>query len=472
MNKEDICYLPAYEMLEKIKSQELSSLEITEALIERINKLNPVLNAYCTTTFDLAREIAEKADKLVKGGQDLPPLIGIPTSIKDLMQTKGIRTTYGSKLYEKFIPEVNDVAVERLLDAGCVLLGKTNTPEFGHVPVTINLIFGETKNPWNTGKTSGGSSGGSAASVAAGMGPLSLGSDGGGSIRLPSCLCGVFGFKPTFGRIPRYPTVGIAFWTMDHYGPIVRYVKDAALMMDVMKGFHPMDKNTFPDEGIKYFDKIEDKLNKLKIGTSLNLGFNRLIEPEIKEIVSNAFTKFNEFNWSVEEVKLKLKKPEFAFNVLVTMGYAYDLQKQYNSNPEILSPDLVKMIKAGLSYNAIDVGKALAIRMTVYEVFNKYFKDYDILLTPTTPVPAFDLGQTYVPKIAGKATSFTGWMCYTYPFNMTGLPAATVPCGFTKDGLPVGMQIIGNRYNDLLVLQVAKAFEEIAPWQDKKPEIK
>jgi aspartyl-tRNA(Asn)/glutamyl-tRNA(Gln) amidotransferase subunit A len=455
-------------MAAKIKSQEIPSVEITEAIIERIEKINPIINAYCTTTFDLAREMARNADETIKRGGKIGLLQGIPTSIKDLMQTKGIRTTYGSKLYEDFIPEQNDIAVQRLLDANCVLMGKTNTPEFGHIPVTQNYIFGQTKNPWNLEKTSGGSSGGAAASVASGLGPLALGSDGGGSIRLPSCLCGVYGLKPTFGRIPRYPPVGIAFWSMDHYGPIVRYVKDAALMLDVMKGYHPFDKNTFPDEGTDYVKSLKEMPKNLKIGYSLDLGFSKAIEPEVEKQFLESVPKFEKFGWNVEEAKIKLRKPEFGFNVLVTMGYAFDLKKDMAKRPDDFSPDLKRLIEAGTSYNAMDIGKAWAVRQTVYEVFHKLFEEYDILLTPTTPVPAFELGATTVPKIAGKGVSFVGWMNYTYPFNMTGLPAASIPSGWIR-GLPIGMQIIGKRYDEKTVLQLSKAFEEVAPWQDKKP---
>ncbi|MCK4383909.1 MAG: amidase, partial [Candidatus Lokiarchaeota archaeon] len=232
MKKEDICFMSAFEMREKIETQELSSIEITETIIERIEKVNPIINAYCTPTFELARETAKKADEAVKRNEKLGLLHGIPTSIKDLMQTKGIRTTYGSKLYEDFIPEQDDIAVQRLIKAGCVILGKTNTPEFGHIALTNNKLFGETKTPWDIERNSGGSSGGAASAAASGIGPLSLGSDGGGSIRVPSSCCGVYGLKPTFGRIPSYPRIGIVFNSMDHYGPLVRYVKDAALMLN------------------------------------------------------------------------------------------------------------------------------------------------------------------------------------------------------------------------------------------------
>ncbi|MHA1105106.1 MAG: amidase [Promethearchaeota archaeon] len=475
MNKEEIYFMSAVDMAEAIKNGEETSSEILEVFIERIEKVNPIINAYCTPTFEMAREMAKKADDSIKNGQNLGSLTGIPTSIKDLMLLKGVRTTYGSLLHENFIPEDDEIVVKRLKKAGCVILGKTNTPEFGSIALTNNKIFGETKNPWNTETNSGGSSGGAAASVAAGIGPLALGSDGGGSIRVPSSCCGVYGLKPTFGRIPRYPHDGIAFWSMDHYGPIVRYVEDAALMLNVMKGHYPGDSNSFPNDNIDYTKIFEDKPKKLKIGYSMSLGFGKILEDEVKENVLNSAQKFEKYDWDVEETKLKIKNPGTAFKTLVSVGYAYDLQKDYASRSEDITPDLKASIRLGLDNNSMNIGKAREQRKRVYEVMYQYFKDYDILITPTTPHPAFKPGWlesgTSFPTVGKKTLSTISWMSYTYPFNMTGLPAASIPSGWTKSGLPIGMQIVGKRYDEKTVLQVSKAFEEIAPWQNKRPEI-
>ncbi|MFX0022994.1 MAG: amidase [Candidatus Hermodarchaeota archaeon] len=473
MNKEDICFMSAWEMREKIKTQELSSEEITEVIIKRIEKINPIINAYCTPTFELARETAKKSDSSVRKGEELGLLNGIPTSIKDLMQTKGIRTTYGSKLYEDFIPDQDDIVVQRLMKAGCVVLGKTNTPEFGHMALTKNKIFGETKNPWDQEKNSGGSSGGAASAVASGLGPLALGSDGGGSIRVPSSLCGVYGLKPTFGRIPSYPRIGIAFYTMDHYGPIVRHVKDAALMLNVMKGNHPADRNSFPDDNIDYVEILNHIPKKLKIGYSMNLGFFKALDNEVKENILENIHKFEQLGWEVEEAKIKIKNPELAMKTLVSIGYAYDLQKDFDKTPDILSPDLIATVRLGLDNTPISIGKANEQRKRINEILYQYFKNYDILITPTTPCPAFtpeylESGTIY-PIINNKALSIISWISFTYPFNMSGLPAASIPSGYNNSGLPIGMQIVGKRFDEKTVLQVSKAFEEIAPWQDKRP---
>ncbi|TXT64356.1 MAG: putative amidase [Promethearchaeota archaeon] len=472
MNSNDICYLSAYEMREKIKTQELTSLQITEAIIERIEKFNDKINAYCTPTFDIAREIAKQADKAVKQGKDLPPLHGIPTSIKDLVLTKGIRTTFGCVLYESNVPEVDEVVIERLKNAGMVLLGKTNTPAFGHQAVTDNPIFGKTRNPWNIERTSGGSSGGAGASVASGMGPLALGSDGGGSIRIPSSFCGVYGLKPSYGRIPHYPSAGIKWTGLDHYGPIVRYVKDAALMLDVMAGPFAGDRHSLPKTNITYFDIVDIKPKNLKIGYSFDLGFIKAVDPEVEKAVMDSVQKFDEFGWQQEKIKMKLKRPEMTFNTLVTAGLAHDLEAYLEEWQEKMSPNLVRMVQAGLTYSAVDLERAMYQRKLIHEEIFKQFQKYDVLITPSTAVYPFELGKMFPSKIAGKRASPVAWMSFTFPFNLTGNPAASIPCGWSSEGTPIGMQIVGKQFDEETVLQVSKTFEELQPWQEKKPDLK
>ena len=469
MNKEEICFLPAWEMKEKIESQELSSTEITETIIERIEKINPIINAYCTTTFDLARTMAKEADERVKKGEKIGLLNGIPTSIKDLNQIKGVRTTFGSKIYENNIPEEDGVAIARLRKEGCVFIGKTNTPEFGFKGVTDNLIFGATKNPWNLGRTPGGSSGGAASAAASGMSPLAQGSDGGGSIRHPAGLCGIFGHKPSFGRVPRYPREFIAAHDLSVVGPIVRYVKDAALMLDAMKGPFMKEMFMLPRDDTSYYEIIDDRPNKLKIGYTIDLGFAKFIDPEVEKAVIDSAQKFEKFDWEVEEVRLKIKKPERAFLTMWISLFAYDLKSKLEKWGEKLDPALLKLVEAGLSYGTFDLPKAIIERRNFYEKFMPIFDDYDILITPTTAITAFELGIPYPTKINNVNVSPTAWQPFTYPFNMTGQPAATIPCGWSKEGLPIGMQIVGKTFDDKTVLQVSKAFEDISPWQDKRP---
>lgn len=472
MNNKDIYFISACEMLQKIKSQEASSLEITEKYIERIEKINPLINAYCTKTFDLARKMAKEADNKIRNNKKVGGLVGLPISIKDLNYTKGIRTTFGSKIFEHCIPEEDGIVVKRLKEAGCVILGKTNTPEFGHAGSTHNLVFGETKNPWDLNKTSGGSSGGAAAGIAAGLSVLALGSDGGGSIRIPSCFCGVFGIKPNLGRVPTYPLKNNDKPSiLSCNGPIVRYVKDAALMLDVIKGYYPKDILALPNDDIKYLDQIEQYPKKLKIGYSLNLGHAKQVDSEVEKNVLSAINKFEQMNWEIEEFKVKLRRPEFTFNVIYTVGYANGLKSYLAKWKDKMEPDLIKMIEAGLTYTGVDIEKAMRKRYDLFLKVQQLFQEYDILITPTTAVPAFNLGIMGPTQINGKKVSPTGWTPFSFPFNLTGHPAASVPCGWSNEGLPIGMQIVGKRFDELSVLQVSKAFEELSPWQEKNPSL-
>ncbi|KKK82881.1 hypothetical protein LCGC14_2798950, partial [marine sediment metagenome] len=347
MKREDICFLPAWEMVEKIKSQELTSQEITEVFIERIEKINPIVNAYCTPTFDLARQMAKQADDRIRNNVGIPPLNGIPTSIKDLVPVKGVRTTYGSKIFENFIPDDDATVVKRLKNAGCVILGKTNTPEFGFKGVTDNRIFGATLNPWNLEKTSGGSSGGAAASVVSGMGPLAQGSDGGGSIRHPACFCGVYGLKPTFGRVPSEPGRFKINHGLSVKGPIVNYVSDAALMLDVMKGPHEIDRFSLPDDNLNYFEHLNELPEKLKIGYSLDLGFAKVVDPDFEKAVIKSVYKFEALGWTVEEVKFIGVDPSIAFGTHWIVSNGYNFKPYLDEWRDKMDPMLVTWAEMG-----------------------------------------------------------------------------------------------------------------------------
>ena len=468
MKKEEICYMPAYKMVNAIKNQEITSEEITETIIERFERINPIINAYCTPTFDLARELAKKSDDKVKKGEKLGPLNGIPTSIKDLNKTGGIRTTFGCIIFEDNVPDQDEFIVKKLKDAGIVLLGKTNSPAFGHKAVTDNKIFGETKNPWNREMTPGGSSGGAAAAVASGLGPLAQGSDGGGSIRVPSCLCGVFGIKPSYGRVPRLWDK-MSFYRLSHNGPIVRNVKDAALMLDVMAGSNDIDKYTLSTPELSYVNVLQNVPKKIRIGYSLDLGYVKAIDSEVGSKVAESVYNFEKLDWSVEEIKIKLKQAYRSFVTILVAGLAYDYKKYLKDWKDKMDPTFVNLIESGLNITGLDLMHAELQSINFYNQLTEFFKSFDILVTPTTAVTAFKLGKMFPDKIDGRAVSPAGWMPFTFPFNLTGHPAASIPCGWSNEGLPIGMQIIGPRANDRLVLQVSKAFEDLAPWQGKRP---
>ena len=479
MKKEEICFLSACEMAEKIKTQELTSQEITEVIIERIEKINPIINAYCTPTLELAREMAKKADEAVKKRKKMGLLHGIPVSIKDETETKGIRTTYGSKMFENNIPRKDEAVVRRLRDAGVVILGKTNTPAYGYKGETDNLIFGVTKNPWNLERTPGGSSGGASAAIASGLGPIGIGSDGGGSIRIPSCFCGLYGLKSTFGRVPQnsMKLMGYA-GTFIHKGPLVRYVKDAALVLDIIAGQDESDRYSVPNPNFSYLERLNNTPNNLKIGYSLDLGFAEALDPEVETSVMNGIQKFEEFGWSIEKSRIKLRNPESLFFTLWSSGFGYLLGPFLKEWQDKMEPDLVDLINRGLSFSVKELKIAEVQREMYYSDICRAFKKIDILITPTLSCPAFELGKSLVIEeetgktgviINGKNMTTLGWLPFTYPFNMSGHPAASIPCGWSSDGLPIGMQLVGKRFDELTVLQVSKAFEDISPWQDKRP---
>jgi Asp-tRNA(Asn)/Glu-tRNA(Gln) amidotransferase A subunit family amidase len=374
---------------------------------------------------------------------------------------------------EDNIPAHDEASVKRLKAAGIVLLGKTNTPAFGYKGVTDNLIFGATKNPWNLECTSGGSSGGAASSIASGLGVLALGSDGGGSIRLPSCFCGVYGLKPTFGRVA-HPTMKLAgnLGTLVHKGPIVRYVKDAALMLDVIAGADDSDRYSLPKPTFSYFEKLNEKPKKLKIGYSLDLGFVKAVEPEVKESVLNAVQKFERLDWTVEKGKIRIKDPSGLLTMLWTTSFRQILKPFPNDVKAKLDPGLQFSAYIGRRYSVSDLKAGEVQREMMFERVCKFFKKYDVLVTPTLACPAFKLEKDIMGPnmIDGKKINPTiDWLPFTYPFNLTGHPAASIPCGWTKDGLPIGMQIVGRRFDELTVLQASKAFEELQPWQEKRP---
>jgi len=483
MNKEDICFMSAWKMKEKIIKQELTSEELTETIIERIEKINPIINAYCTTTFDIARDLAKKADTVVKKGEKLGLLHGIPTSIKDNVNVKGIRTTCGCKAFENYIAKEDDIAVKRLKEAGVVILGKTNMPAFGYKGVTDNLIFGETKNPWHLERTPGGSTGGGAAATASGLSPLTQGSDGGGSIRIPSSFCGLYGIKPTFGRIPQTSMkIEGNMGTYVQKGPLVRYVKDAALMLDALVGADDIDRYSIPKPNYSFYDALEEKPKKLKIGYAIDLGNLEIIHSEVEKAVLNAVKIFEQFNWSVEKSNINLlstgqtlrgnvdiENYGLTWSILWIYGLGYFLKPIIEKFGDVLDQDLVQMAQEGFQLTSEDIYRAEIQREIIYDNVCRHFKEFDILITPTMACPAFELGVSSPPKIEGKKVSSGAFSPYTHPFNMSGHPAASIPCGWSKEGLPIGMQIVGKRFDEVTILQVSKAFEEIAPWQDKKP---
>jgi aspartyl-tRNA(Asn)/glutamyl-tRNA(Gln) amidotransferase subunit A len=468
MDNLEICYMPGLEMAEAIKAKKLSPVEIIDAILSRIERLNPKVNAYCTVVSESARKQAKEAEAKLMRSKKLGRLHGVPVSIKDLIFTKGIRTTGGSKIYENFIPEQDAIVVERLKSAGAIILGKTNTPEFGWTAVTVNQLFGATRNPWNLEFHAGGSSGGAAASVAAGMGPLAIGSDGGGSIRIPSSFCGVFGFKPSIGRVPQGPGFPGGWEGLSHIGPITMTVRDAALLMEIIAGRDDRDHLSLVERRLCYLPRLGGDLKGLRVAWSENLGY-AVVDQQVLKLTRAAVNKFRALGCQVEADSPKAKSPEAPFSLVVGSYLVTQLKEQLALWRERIDTGLVRFVERSKDISAVDFITAREKLSGYWMEIQPFFEQYDLLLTPTVAVPSFEVTMPGVREIAGVKVAPIGWMPFTYPFNITGQPAASIPCGWTDKGLPVGLQIIGRRFDDATVLRAAAAFEAALPWAAKRP---
>jgi aspartyl-tRNA(Asn)/glutamyl-tRNA(Gln) amidotransferase subunit A len=465
----EICYMPATELAEAIRRKTMSPVEVIDAVYTRIHAVNPALNAYCTLTEDQARTQARAAETAVMRGGALGPLHGVPVSIKDLVFTKGVRTMRGSKIYEHFVPDEDAPVVERLHKAGAIALGKTTTPEFGFKGMTDSPVTGVSRNPWKLDRTPGGSSGGAAAAVAAGMGPLAVGTDGGGSIRIPASFCGIFGFKGSFGRVAAYPPSAVA--PLSHTGPMTRTVRDAALMFNAIVGPDDRDINSLPHDGADYLAACEGGVRGLRVAWSATLGYAP-VEPEVKQAAEAAANVFaSDLGCRLEAADPGFENPAPIFNVLWVGGLGTYLQPYLAEWKSRLDPALATMVEGLPRLTAADYAGALLQKAMVWDKARAFFQRYDLLLTPTMATVAWEAGKPAPAQIAGRPIVDFGYTPFTFPFNLTGQPAATVPCGFSSDGLPIGLQIVGRRLDDATVLRAAAAFEAARPWAAKRPPI-
>jgi aspartyl-tRNA(Asn)/glutamyl-tRNA(Gln) amidotransferase subunit A len=467
---EDLCFLPATDMARAFRARKLSPVEVMDAVFARIHELNPRINAYCTLTEERAKARAREAEAALTRGDRLPPLHGIPVSIKDLLITKGVRTMYGSRIRETYVPDEDAPSVAKLEREGAILIGKTTTPEFGFQGITESPLTGITRNPWSLEKTCGGSSGGAGAAVAAGLGPLAVGTDGGGSIRIPSSLNGIFGLKPSLGRVAVYPPSPVAF--LVHAGPMTRTVRDSALMLNAMAGPDERDLLSLPADSTDYLEGCEGGIRGLRVAFSPTLGYAK-VDPEVARLVEAAARVFeSDLGAKVEVQDPGFESPWKTFSVLWVTSYGLRLRDLLPEWESRIDPNLVKLTKSMERLGPADYAHAIAARATHWETVRKFFERYDLLLTPTVPVPAFSVGRSAPEGYSSSPEDlipFPDWVPFTYPFNLTGQPAASVPCGFTKEGLPVGLQIVGRRFADKAVLKAAAAFEGARPWAQRRP---
>jgi aspartyl-tRNA(Asn)/glutamyl-tRNA(Gln) amidotransferase subunit A len=471
----EICRMEATRLAGEIRARNLSAVEVVEAVLDRMDRLEPILHAFCTPTPDAAREDAKRIDADLAAGRDPGPLCGVPVGIKDLVATKGVRTAMGSWAYVDFVPDEDDVVVERLKGAGAIVLGKTNVPEFGYSGVGHNPVFETTVNPWNPSMTSGGSSAGSGAAVAAGMGPFAIGSDGGGSVRIPSSFCALFGMKASWGRVPLYPGVkderypGVSSWeSLEHIGPMSRTVADGALMLSVIAGPDDRDRNTLPAPDFDWMEALRGDLKGLHVAYSADWGY-AAVDPRVREVVGRAVSVFErDLGCVVEEANPGWDNPYEAFwGIVINETDLVGMRRLADELGDRMTPHLAEVLRA--EWTAEQLTSAVMTRKAVYNKMWRFMRTYDLLLTPTLAVPPFEVGIQGPTVIDGRDVDQFEWLHLTYPMNLTGQPAATVPAGFTDDGLPIGLQIVGRHLDDPLVLRAAAAFEAAAPWKDGWP---
>jgi len=456
----DLLNLSAVDLLDLYRSRRASPVEVVRAVLQRIETVDPVLNAFCFLAPDEALSMAAASEARWLKGEPMGALDGVPVSIKDILLTKGWPTLRGSKTVDPAGPWTDDApAVARMRESGAVFVGKNTTPEFGWKGVTDSPLTGVTRNPWDPAKTPGGSSGGGAAAVAACMVPLTLGTDGGGSIRIPCAFTGLFGLKPAFGRVPAWPLS--PFGTVAHIGPMTRTVADSALLMNVISRPDLRDWFALPADGRDFRDGLDGGVRGWRVAYSPALGQAR-VDPEIAAIVARAVKRFADLGAEVEEVDPVLPNAEDVFRRHWFSGAAYLLRNFTPAQKALMDRGLVDVAELGSQITLMELLDAVQQRGALGIAMNRFHEKYDLLLTPSLPLPAFEAGREVADVM--KEQRWTEWTPFSYPFNLTQQPAASVPCGLTAAGLPVGLQMVGPRYDDWRVLRAARAFEMAQPF--------
>lgn len=466
MDATEICYLSATELRDHYARRALSPVEVTEATLARIERLNPRLNAFLMVTADRALAEARTAERAYAPGGAPRPLEGIPVTIKDNQATKGIRTTNGSLVTRDAVPDEDAIFVGRLFAAGSVLLGKTNLPELGWKGASSNRLGAPTRNPWHPERTTGGSSSGAAAAVATGLGPLAQGGDGAGSIRIPAGFCGVYGYKSSFGLIPQ-PSSNAD--TLAHAGPLTRTVRDAALFLDVAAGADPRDRFSFTT-GADHVAACDGGIAGLRVAWSPDLGYAQ-VDPEVRELTARAAARFADLGCQVEEVDPGIPDSWPIADTIWSAAQAAYYLHNYDEVRDLLDPGRLPIIERGFQLSAATLADALRRRVAYHGAMCAFMERYDLLLTPSLPITAFAADADFPAEINGVPQTYLGWTAFTYPFNLTGQPAASIPCGFASDGLPVGLQIVGRWRDDAAVLRASAAFEAAFPWRQHRPPV-
>ncbi len=459
------------QLRELLLARAVSAREVVEAHLEQIYRVNPVLNALITLTAERALERASELDTAMVRNGAVGPLHGIPVAHKDLVEVKGVRTTYGSPLFADYVPDHDAAVVERMARAGAVSLGKTNTPEFGAGSQTFNQVFGATRNPYDPAKTAGGSSGGAAAALASGMVTLADGSDMGGSLRNPASFCNVVGFRPTPGVVSEWPS-GSSWVAYSVSGPMGRRVEDAALLLSVLAGDDPRAPLSLSVDGGIFAPPLQADVGSVRVAWSRNLGELAVTKAVTQVLEGSGRPAMLGLGWEVEEIEPDFTGADEAFRTWRFWSHALELGELLQAHHDAFKADLAWDIECGLGLSGTDLQRAEKLRAQVYDRVQRLLCDYDVLACPVSPVPPFSVELPWVTEIDGAPQhTYLDWMRFAYFITVTGLPAVSVPCGFTEDGLPVGMQLVGRPRGDLRLLEIARAFEESAgAWLRRPPD--
>ena len=465
-----ICFLSTVEMARLIRTKKLSAREALAAHLKQIERVNPKVNAIVTLAPELAAAAAAKADEMQARKETLGPLHGLPVAHKDLLETRGIRTTFGSPLYKDNIPTADDIVVERMRRAGAIIVGKTNTPEFGSGSQTFNTIFGATLNPYDLTKTCGGSSGGAAVALACGLVPVASGSDTGGSLRNPAAYCNVAGFRPSIGRVPN-PNAAFAWSTLSTSGCLGRSVPDLALALSTITGPDSRAPLSINEPGERFARPLDRSFKGVRVAWFKDLG-GVPFDSRVRAIVDGHRKTFESLGCVVEQAEPDFAPAEVAFRVLRAWGSANTYGARLREHPEAFKDTLRGEIEEGLRLSAADIGRAETAHGVLWRRFQAFLEKYEYFVLPTTQLPPFDVNTPYPTEIGGvKFDSYIDWMKSCWYISATGNPAASVPGGFTVEGLPVGVQIVGRNKEDFAVLQMAHAFEQATGFGKKRPAI-
>ena len=470
---DDLAFAPAAELAEVIARREMSPVEIVDLFLKRIEASQASLNAFITVCADEARAAARAAETATMSGEPVGPLHGVPFAVKDLVNTAGVRTTFGSVALADNVPTADSPAVARLKAAGAILVGKTTTPEFGHKCFTDAPLFGRTANPWDIGRTCGGSSGGAAAAVAAGLAPIGIGTDGGGSSRIPAACCGVVGFKQTLGLVPHDLTPD-GFGNQSHITPMTRTVMDTALMLQAMAGPHPCDPHALglPTPDFVAAARAEGDLQGVRIAWRPLLG-NTAVAAEVRGACERALTAFEELGAIVEPVDDKFASTEPIWLILTQSFWNARFRRYVPEFRERMSETLLRQMDTGAGHSAVALQEAMFERTRIFREVQGWFDKFDIVATPTLSRTALPIAHDFFAPIeidgAVSDTVRRAWYPYTLPFNLSANPAVTLPCGFGADGLPIGLQLVGPHLADAQLLRAAALFETARPWAQHRP---